>query len=255
MGWGNGSAPGGASPASSTNKRKSKNGSRVDASASEYSQWEIATAVAGAILGIDAFDQPDVEASKIEARRLTEQFERTGELPAEAPFFEGEGLSLYADAANRDVLEHAVGDDRTLPGYLRAHFARLSPGDYCALLAWIERSGPHESRLEELRRAIRDSRHVATCVGFGPRFLHSTGQAYKGGPSSGEFLQITTDEPRDLEVPGHKYTFGVVKDAQARGDFEVLAKRGRRLLRVHLGGDVDRGLDTLVSVAREALAA
>ena len=153
------------------------------------------------------------------------------------------------------MLERAAGDDRTLRGYLRAHFARLSPGDYCALLAWIERSGPHESHSKSSGCAIRDRRHVATCVGFGPRFLHSTGQAYKGGPSSGEFLQITADELRDIAVPGHRYTFGVVKDAQARGDFEVLGKRGRRLLRVHLGGDVNRGLDTLVSVAREALAA
>jgi H+-transporting ATPase len=221
----------------------------------EFFRWEIAVAVASSILGIDAFDQPDVEASKIEARRLTEQFERTGKLPAEAPFFQGGGLSLYADAANREVLERAAGLDRTLTGYLRAHFARLSPGDYCALLAWIERTGPHQSRLDDLRRAIRDRRHVATCVGFGPRFLHSTGQAYKGGPASGEFLQITTDEPCDLTVPGHDYTFGVVMAAQARGDFEVLAKHGRRLLRVHLGGDVDRGLDALVRTTREALAA
>ena len=101
---------------------------------------------------------------------------------------------------------------------------------------------------------VRDRKRVATCVGFGPRFLHSTGQAYKGGPNTGVFLQITCDDASDLQVPGQKYTFGVVKAAEARGDFEVLAERGRRVLRVHLGSDVAKGLATLKAAIREALA-
>jgi transaldolase/glucose-6-phosphate isomerase len=111
----------------------------------------------------------------------------------------------------------------------------------------------HEARLQEVRHAVRDKKRVATCLGFGPRFLHSTGQAYKGGPNSGVFLQITCDDAVDLPVPGQKYTFGVVKAAQARGDFQVLAERGRRALRVHLGPDVKAGLATLSAAVNQAL--
>src|SRR5439155_1412272 len=113
---------------------------------------------------------------------------------------------------------------------------------YVALLAYIEMTDAHEAELQKMRTAIRDRYKVATCVGFGPRFLHSTGQAYKGGPSSGVFLQITCDDAADLPVPGQTYTFGVVKAAQARGDLAVLEERGRRALRVHLGSDVAAGL-------------
>ena len=136
---------------------------------------------------------------------------------------------------------------------LRAHLQRLSPGDYFALLAYIQMSAAHEGRLENIRHEVRDSKRVATCVGFGPRFLHSTGQAYKGGPNSGVFLQITCDDAHDLPVPGQKYTFGVVKAAQARGDFEVLAQRDRRALRVHLGADVAAGLAALEHAVKQAL--
>ena len=104
----------------------------------------------------------------------------------------------------------------------------------------------HEAQLQEIRHAVRDTKKVATCLGFGPRFLHSTGQAYKGGPNTGVFLQVTCDNANDVPVPGAKYTFGVVKAAQARGDFQVLADRGRRALRVHLGKDVDAGLVAVV---------
>ncbi len=112
----------------------------------------------------------------------------------------------------------------------------------------------HEGVLGELRHLVRDAKKVATCLGFGPRFLHSTGQAYKGGPNSGVFLQITCDDAEDVAVPGQKYTFGVVKAAQARGDFEVLVERGRRALRVHLPKDVGAGLRALLAAARQALA-
>ena len=130
-------------------------------------------------------------------------------------------------------------------GILRAHLGRIRPGDYVALLAYVEMTAAHEAALQTIRTRLRDRARVATCLGFGPRFLHSTGQAYKGGPNSGVFLQITCDDALDLPVPGRRYTFGVVKAAQARGDFEVLAERGRRALRVHLGPDVPAGLATL----------
>ncbi len=208
----------------------------------EFFRWEIATAVAGSILGINAFNQPDVEASKIETRKLTTAYEISGSLPPESPLYEEAGIRLFTDAKNAAVLLQAVGRGATLANYLRAHLQRISPGDYFALLAYIERNDAHESQLQAIRHAVRDARRVATCLGFGPRFLHSTGQAYKGGPGSGVFLQITCDDAADLPVPGQKYTFGVVKAAQARGDFQVLAERNRRALRVHLGADVTAGL-------------
>jgi transaldolase / glucose-6-phosphate isomerase len=215
----------------------------------EFFRWEIATAVAGAILGINPFDQPDVEASKVKTRELTTAYEKAGALPPEAELFEHDGIRLFADAKNRS----ALGTADSLAGYLRAHFGRLQVGDYCALLAYVERNKRHHDALQEIRLMLRDRKQVATCLGFGPRFLHSTGQAYKGGPNTGVFLQITCDDANDLAVPEQKYTFGVVKAAEARGDFEVLAERGRRVLRVHLGSHVAAGLATLKEAVREAL--
>jgi transaldolase/glucose-6-phosphate isomerase len=215
----------------------------------EFFRWEIATAVAGAIIGINPFDQPDVEASKAGTRELTSAYEKSGSLPPEQPFFEADGISLYADG--RDVEE--LGRSSTLAGYLSAHLKRLGAGDYFALLAYVERNAQHHDALQDIRRRIRDHYRVATCLGFGPRFLHSTGQAYKGGPNSGVFLQITCDDAADVSIPGRKYSFGVVKAAQARGDFEVLAQRGRRALRVHIGSHVTGGLTTLRNAIRETL--
>ena len=215
----------------------------------EFFRWEIATAVAGSIIGINAFNQPDVEASKIETRKLTDRYEKSGSLPAEQPSFEQNGIKLFTDAKNAG----ALGKASTLSGYLKAHLGRIQPGDYFAVLGFIEMNDEHEAALQKIRHAVRDSKHVATCLGFGPRFLHSTGQAYKGGPKSGVFLQVTCDDAADLQVPGQKYTFGIVKAAQARGDFQVLADRGRRALRLHLGKDVDAGLSELSKAVAEAL--
>ena len=219
----------------------------------EFFRWEIATAVAGSIIGINAFNQPDVEASKLETKKLTSEYESKGSLPAEQPIFEDAGFKLFTDARNAADLAKAVGSDRSLANYLRAHLARLSANDYFAVLAYIEMNAEHESVLQGLRTRVRDRKHVATCLGFGPRFLHSTGQAYKGGPNSGVFLQITCDDANDLQVPQQKYTFGVVKAAQARGDFAVLAERNRRALRVHIGSDVNAGLKKLDSLINEAM--
>ena len=218
----------------------------------EFFRWEIATAVAGSIIGINPFDQPDVEASKVATKKLTEEYERSGSLPAETPIFEGEGVKLFADERNAKDLNATV-KDRSLSGYVKAHLDRLQAGDYFALLAYLEMNDANEAALQSARHAVRDRKHVATCLGFGPRFLHSTGQAYKGGPNTGVFLQITCDDAIDLPVPGQKYTFGIVKAAQARGDFEVLAERGRRALRVHLGADVNRGLERLGTAINQAL--
>jgi len=211
----------------------------------EFFRWEIATAVAGAHIGINPFNQPDVEASKIATRTLTDEYERTGTLPGETPFFAEGGVTLYADERNSASLLASAGPQPRLPDVLRAHLERIGDGDYFALLAYLEMSSANDAPLQRIRHAVRDARGAATCVGFGPRFLHSTGQAYKGGPNTGVFLQITCDDAADLPVPGRRFTFGVVKAAQARGDFQVLAERERRALRVHLGSDVAAGLATL----------
>jgi transaldolase / glucose-6-phosphate isomerase len=219
----------------------------------EFFRWEIATAVAGSILKINPFNQPDVEASKIVTRQLTEAYEKTGRRPEETPIFDEGGIKLFADERNAMNLTGLAAADRSLTGFLRAHVDQLGAGDYFALLAYIEMNSAHEETLQMMRHAVRDRKRVATCLGFGPRFLHSTGQAYKGGPNTGVFLQITCDDANDLAVPGQKYTFGTVKAAQARGDFQVLADRKRRALRVHLPKDVNAGLETLRRALTEAL--
>jgi transaldolase/glucose-6-phosphate isomerase len=218
----------------------------------EFFRWEMATAVAGALLGINPFDQPDVEASKVATRALTTAYESTGRLPDETPILAAGGLKVFADAGNAAALGLAAGA-RDVVALLRGHFSRIRAGDYFALLAYVERSRRHEAILQRIRHRVRDRARVATCLGFGPRFLHSTGQAYKGGPASGVFLQITCDDAEDLPVPGRRFTFGVVKAAQARGDLAVLAERGRRALRIHLGADVALGLEQLDDLVRQAL--
>jgi transaldolase / glucose-6-phosphate isomerase len=214
----------------------------------EFFRWEIAVAVAGAVIGINPFDQPDVEGSKQKTRALTDEYEKSHRLPEQTPIFRENGVALFADPKNASEL----GRHNTLSGYLKSHFGRAHAGDYIALLAYIERDKSHEDTLTTMRARIRDKTRAATCVGFGPRFQHSTGQAYKGGPNSGVFLQITCDDPDDINVPGHSYSFGVVKAAQARGDLDVLVERGRRALRVHLNS-VDAGLAELTRAVDAAL--
>ena len=218
----------------------------------EFFRFEFATAVAGAIIGINPFDQPDVEAAKIAARELTDAYEKSGTLAADKPVFKQNGIALYADGRNAQALRQA-GANSTLESWLRAQFARLHDGDYFAVLAYLERSDAHIRALEELRTAVRDSKHIATCLQFGPRYLHSTGQAYKGGPNSGVFLQITADAAADVHIPGRKASFGVIEAAQARGDLRVLADRGRRVLRAHVSHDLDAGIAALSKAAQAAL--
>ena len=224
----------------------------IDHIGQEFFRFEMATAVAGAILGINPFNQPDVEDAKIKTRELTAAFEKSGALPAEKPVMSTAQADLYTDDQNAAALRKA-GADGDLGSWLKAHLSRAGADDYVALLAYIERDSAHIDALQHMRLEVRDKRHVATCAEFGPRFLHSTGQAYKGGPDSGVFLQITSDDAEDLPVPGQKASFGVIKAAQARGDFDVLTERGRRALRVHLKGDLEAGLKMLDSAIAEAL--
>jgi transaldolase/glucose-6-phosphate isomerase len=217
----------------------------------EFFRFEIATAVAGAMLGINPFDQPDVEASKIETKKLFDAAEASGSLPAETPLYVDDTIALYADSKNAEALPQA---SEGLDPALKAHLARAKPGDYVALLAYVSRNAGHHAILQDARVALRDKTRLATCLEFGPRFLHSTGQAYKGGPDTGVFLQITADPSEDLSIPGRKLGFGTVVAAQARGDFAVLAERGRRALRVHIkGGDVEAGLKRVAAAIKAAL--
>jgi hypothetical protein len=219
----------------------------------QFFTWEIATAVAGSVMGINPFNQPDVEAAKIETRTLTTEYEKTGELPERQPVLSEAGIELYATEAYAAKLRSAAPTD-SLTGFLRAHLDELRAGDYFAALAFLPMFPEHEAAIQVLRHRVRDRKHVATCLGFGPRFLHSTGQDYKGGPNTGVFLQITAKHAEDEDIPGQKYSFGVVIDAQAAGDLAVLEARGRRALRVHLGADVSAGLNALNAAVAAALA-
>jgi transaldolase/glucose-6-phosphate isomerase len=221
--------------------------------AQEFFRFAMATAVAGAIMGINPFDQPDVEASKIATRAMTEAFEETGALPSEPPVFEASGIALYTDARNAEGLRK-LGAGSTLESWFKAHFARRAAGDYTALLAYLDATDARLRVLQNVRASIRDRTRLATCLQFGARFLHSTGQAYKGGPNSGLFLQLTVEPTADVTIPGRAASFGVIEAAQAAGDFRVLAKRGRRVLRAHIAGGADAGIAIIAEAIERALA-
>jgi transaldolase/glucose-6-phosphate isomerase len=221
--------------------------------AQEFFRFEIATAVAGAELSINPFDQPDVELNKIRTRALTTAYQETGALPTSAPVYTDHHFSLFADAANAQALR-ADGAGSTLLSWLSAHLRRARPGDYFALLAFVASNPRHSEALQVARLAVRNARGIATTIGFGPRFLHSTGQAHKGGPNSGLFLQITAQPEQDLAIPANACSFGIVEAAQAAGDFDVLAEGGRRILRVHLNGAIDRNLTLLANTILQACA-
>jgi transaldolase / glucose-6-phosphate isomerase len=218
----------------------------------EFFRWEVATAIAGAVIGLDPFDQPDVEASKSRTRALTDDYEATGRLPAAEPIVCADGLALFADPRNAEALRQSASG-ATVEAYLEAHFRRAHQGDYVGLLVYLDRSAENTATLQEVRTFIRDRKRLATVLGFGPRYLHSTGQAYKGGPNSGVFLQITAEPAQDIAVPGRHYSFGLVESAQAAGDLDVLAERGRRVLRLDLGRDVEGGLQRLAQAVERSL--
>lgn len=208
----------------------------------EFFRWEFATAVAGSIMQVNPFDQPDVESVKLKTKSLIEEYELSGVLSETTSFFESEGIKLFASDSYRRDLERFAGDERNLSRFLEAHIEHIQKGDYFAILAYLESSYELEQVLQEIRHKVLRRELCATCLQFGPRFLHSTGQAYKGGPNTGVFLQITADDDQDLPVPGQKYGFTTVKLAQALGDFQVLVDRKRRVLRVHVKGDILDGL-------------
>lgn len=218
----------------------------------QFFTWQIATAVAGSVMCINPFDQPDVESAKLETRALTEEYEKTGKLPARTPVVSEAGIQVYASDVYAARLKPAA-NNQTLVGLLRAHLNQLQAGDYFAILPFLPMFSEYDAALQAIRLKVRDRKRVATCLGFGPRFLHSTGQDYKGGPNSGVFLQITASHADDVDVPGHKYSFGVVIDAQAAGDLAVLEARGRRALRIHLGGNLTVGLRALSTAVGAAL--
>ena len=214
----------------------------------EFFRWEMATAIAGAVIGIDPFNQPDVETSKVKTRALMKD---GADAAPETPLFADNGIKLYTGSQTAGML-NARGN--SLSGVLKQFFSEIRPGDYCALLAYLNSNADVRQALQQIRHAIRDRKKVATCAEIGPRFLHSTGQAYKGGPNTGVFLQITSDYQPDLPVPGQSYSFGEVIQATARGDFEVLNERGRRSLHVHLAGNGASGLMQLEQAISDALA-
>ena len=198
--------------------------------AQEFFRFEIATAVAGAVLGINPFDQPDVEASKIATRAITETFEKTGALPFEQPVFETDRIALFMPTSATRRCFAGSGAGSTLESWFKALLGQLTAGDYFALLAFLDAGKAQTQALQNIRIAVRDRTRAATCLQFGPRYLHSTGQAYKGGPNSGCLSRHHRASQRsDLAIPGRKATFGTIEAAQARGDFRVLAERGRRI--------------------------
>ncbi|HEY0270951.1 MAG TPA: transaldolase, partial [Sphingomonas sp.] len=210
----------------------------------EFVRWEIATAVAGALIGIDPFDQPDVEDAKIQTRQLIEAYEASGSLAPESAFFEDGDFAFFAPAP-------VAGDSAA--AILKTHLATATAGDYCGFLVYCQRNDAHEATIEAMRVKVRDTHRIATVAGFGPRFLHSTGQAYKGGPKEGIFIEITREPAADIAIPGNRASFGTVQLAQARGDLDVLASRGQRVLRVHLK-DEKSGLQALARALEAATA-
>ncbi len=210
----------------------------------EFFRWEFATATAGAILGINAFNQPNVQESKDNTNRLLGIVRERGQLPEEKPSLIKNPLKLYFD-------EKAA----TGPEMFKQFLAQAHPGNYLALMAYIPENPANDKALQEIRIMLQDRLHIATTLGYGPRFLHSTGQFHKGGPNTGLFLQLTADDATDVPIPGAPYTFGIFKQAQALGDMEALQKHKRRVGRVHLGSDVNQGLLILKEDLKSALQA
>ena len=216
----------------------------------EFFLWEFATAIAGALLGVDPFDQPNVQESKDNTKRLLAEYVQNGSLPQQKLIIAEESMRVFGDEATRDLLRRGGSSMQEI---ITAHLSRIKPGDYFAVTQYIEELNNYEGLLQQVRIAVRDEKKVATTSGYGPRFLHSTGQLHKGGPDTGVFLQITSEDINDIEIPGEKFTFGVLKQAQALGDFESLAARGRRAMRVDLGRDVEKGLRRLLVLIKEAV--
>lgn len=217
----------------------------------EFLRWEIATAVTGAVLRINPFDEPNVSESKDNTRAVLEDYNRDGELPSSVPAAEDSGASLFADSALSSALRQSGGS--SVSDLLATHLKRAKAGDYVAILAYIPRGEEHDRLLARLRTAIRDATHAATTVGYGPRYLHSTGQLHKGGPDKGVFLLITGEDDTDLDIPGAQYTFATLKQAQAIGDLQSLQAHKRPVVRLHLEDDVTANLRRVVDAVEAAI--
>ena len=214
----------------------------------EFYLWEIATAIAGAVIGIDSFDQPNVQESKDNTKHYLEVYKKNGSLPDQELGSEGRGLKAYCDEETVGQL----GSGSTIEAFITAHLSRTHAGDYVAMLDYIMETDEHEELIQAIRTHLRDALQVATTTGYGPRFLHSTGQLHKGGPASGVFIQVTADNSVEVPLPNEAFTFGVLKQAQALGDFQLLSSRHRRAIRLHLGTDVAAGLRTLLEIVQKA---
>lgn len=223
----------------------------------EYFQWEIATATAGAILGINPFDEPNVKESKDNTNRMLDEFKRNGKLPDEQFVKEQGGVKLYCDPDYKAALDkvRAAGPyvEDTMLSYIAAHLKQFQSGNYFALMAFVEPSPQVDGIFDCMRGQLRDSYRAATTFGCGPRFLHSTGQLHKGGPNSGIFIQFTADDAQDVPIPGEPYTYGILKQAQAMGDALSLRAKGRPLIRLHVGADVVDGLSRALDLVHEAI--
>ncbi|MGC9092124.1 MAG: bifunctional transaldolase/phosoglucose isomerase [Bacteroidota bacterium] len=219
----------------------------------EFYRWEFAVATAGAILGINAFDEPNVQESKDMTREMLATFAESGSFPAEHPRAECGSLRLYADDATFEELKRARSGrfpEISFAGLLEAHFHRAVSGSYFAFMAYLAPCEEFGRFFDNLRVEIRKHLHVATTFGYGPRLLHSTGQLHKGGPNTGIFLQITAESGEEVRIPNSSYTFGVLLRAQALGDLEVLRRHQRRVIRIDLGENVLEGLNMLMSVVK-----
>jgi len=212
----------------------------------EFYLWELATAIAGKVLGIDPFDQPNVQESKDNTKHLLEVYKKQRELPEQDLIAQDHGLKVYCDPETRDHLDAGL----SLDAIIAAHLRRANAGDYVAMLDYVQEKSEHEQILQAIRTHLRDVLRVATTAGYGPRFLHSTGQLHKGGPPSGVFIQVTADNAVDVPLPGEPFTFGILKQAQELGDFQSLSSRHRRAIGVHLGEDVEAGLKVLLEIVR-----
>jgi glucose-6-phosphate isomerase len=208
----------------------------------EFYRWEVATAVASAVFGINPFDQPNVQAAKTATDRLMKVVEQEGKIPQkEEPKVTENGVSYYAAVSGNDAAE-----------VLQNFFAQAKPGDFLNLQAYLTESPTLNESLQQLRNQVQEQLHLATTSGYGPRFLHSTGQYHKGGPNTGLFVQFTADHPQDLPLPGRSYTFGTFMNAQAQGDLEALQSFDRRTLRVHLGANAEQGIQTMLAALATA---
>ncbi|MHB0912319.1 MAG: hypothetical protein ACYC2Y_02590 [Armatimonadota bacterium] len=223
----------------------------------QYLLWELATAVSSAIMGVNSFDEPNVKESKDNTNRLLATFTETGSLPEERPVLEEGGIKLYCDAETKAVLDrirrNEPHSDASLLSYVEAHLDQFQPGNYFALMAFIQPTGAARRAFGEVRCSLRDAYSAATTLGWGPRFLHSTGQLHKGGQNNGVFIQITADSKTDVPIPGAPYTFGVLAQAQAMGDAIALRDKGRPMIRLHLS-DVESGLSKLREIVEAAVA-